>query len=344
MIRFENDYTTGAHPKILQRLVETNEDQTAGYGMDPYCERARELIRNFCQNEQADVHFLVGGTQTNKIVIASILRPHQGVIAAQTGHIAVHETGAIEATGHKVLTLPSEDGKLTASQVQASIDEHVTDSARVHTVQPGLVYISHPAENGALYTKKELQNISQVCKAAGIPFFLDGARLGYGLTSPMTDVTIVDIATLCDVFYIGGTKVGAMFGEAVVIGNPALQQDFRYLMKQNGALLAKGRLLGIQFEVLFEDNLYSEISAHANALAMKIRAAFIEKGYALHYDSMTNQQFIILPNDVMEQLQQQFAFTFWEKYDETHSVVRICTSWATKEEHVEQLIQAVHAL
>lgn len=341
MIRFENDYTTGAHPQILQRLVETNEDQTVGYGMDPYCERARGLIRNFCQNDQVDVHFLVGGTQTNKIVIASILRPHQGVIAAHTGHIAVNETGAIEATGHKVLTVLNEDGKLAAAQVQAVIDKHMEDTGRIHSVQPGMVYISHPAENGALYTKAELEQLSAVCKQAGIPLFLDGARLGYGLAAATTDVTIADITKLCDAFYIGGTKVGAMFGEAVVIVNDALKKDFRYMIKQNGALLAKGRLLGIQFEVLFEDHLYIDISKHANILAMKIREALVKKNFALRYDSVTNQQFAILPNNAIEQLQQNFAFTFWEKQNETHSVVRICTSWATKEEHVEQLIEAI---
>lgn len=344
MIRFENDYTTGAHPKILQRLIDTNEEQTTGYGLDPYSARARELIRDFCQNDSVDIHFLVGGTQTNKTVIASILRPYQGVIAAHTGHIAVHETGAIEATGHKVLTVTSADGKLTAAQVQAVIDEHETDGGRVHLVQPGMVYISHPAENGAIYSKAELQQLRDVCKKAGIPLFLDGARLGYGLAAAQSDVTMADIAALCDVFYIGGTKVGAMFGEAVVIVNPALKKDFRYMMKQNGALLAKGRLLGIQFEVLFEDGLYVDISRQAVEQAMRIRAAFVEKGFALYEDSVTNQQFVILPNAVIEQLQQTYSFAFWEKYDDEHRVVRFCTSWATKAEHVEQLVRDIKEL
>lgn len=338
MIRFDHDYTTGAHPQILQRLIETNDEQLAGYGVDAHCERARELIRTACGDTSVDVHFLVGGTQTNKIVIASILRPHQGVISPSTGHIAVNETGAIEATGHKVLTVESENGKLKASQVQAVIRRHAEN---VHVAQPGMVYISHPAENGALYTKEELSELSAVCRAAGIPLFLDGARLGYGLAASGTDVTMADIAALCDAFYVGGTKVGAMFGEAVVITNDRMKNDFRYIMKQNGALLAKGRLLGIQFEVLFEDGLYLTIAKHANDMALKIRDAFVREGYALRHNSVTNQQFVILPNAVLEELQQQFIFTFWEKHDETHTVVRVCTSWATKEEHVELLVKAV---
>lgn len=340
MIRFENDYTTGAHPKILQRLIETNEEQLVGYGLDPHCDKARALIQDYCQNDSVDVHFLVGGTQTNKIVIASILRPYQGVIAPHTGHIAVNETGAIEATGHKVLTVLSEDGKLTAAQVQAVIHGHADN---VHTVQPGMVYISHPAENGALYTKVELEQLSTVCRAAGIPLFLDGARLGYGLAAATTDITMADIAKLCDAFYIGGTKVGAMFGEAVVITNDALKTNFRYMMKQNGALLAKGRLLGIQFEVLFEEPLYIEVAARANELALKIRDTFTKKGFALRYPSDTNQQFVILPNAVLARLQQQFVFTLWESGAD-ESVIRLCTSWATTEEQARQLIEAIEAL
>ncbi|MER1987273.1 MAG: beta-eliminating lyase-related protein [Solibacillus sp.] len=341
MIRFDNDYTEGAHVRILQKLVETNDVQTAGYGMDEYCDRARKLIQEACATD-GDVHFLVGGTQTNTTIIASILRPYQGAIAATSGHIAVHETGAIEATGHKVLTIPSDDGKITAAQVQAYYDAHYHDATHEHIVQPGLVYISHPTENGTTYTKAELEALSAVCRKCALPLMLDGARLGYGLVA-QPDVTLADIAALCDVFYIGGTKVGALFGEAVVITNEVLKKDFRYMMKQRGGLLAKGRLLGIQFETLFEDGLYYDVSKHAVDLAMQIRAAFEAKGFAMRYDSMTNQQFPILPNRAMEQLKERYSFSFWEPVGEL-SAVRFCTSWSTKEEHVAQLIADIEKL
>ncbi|WP_107924571.1 threonine aldolase family protein [Lysinibacillus parviboronicapiens] len=344
MIRFENDYTEGAHQQILQRLVETNEEQSPGYGTDEHCEKARSYIRKRCAVKNADVHFLVGGTQTNTTVIASILRAHQGVIAANSGHIAVHETGAIEATGHKVLTLPSDDGKIKAMQIKELFDAHWDDVTHEHMVQPGLVYISHPTENGTTYSKTELEQISKVCRECGLPLFMDGARLGYGLVSQDGDLTLADIAKLCDVFYIGGTKIGALFGEAVVIIKEDLKKDFRYLMKQNGGLLAKERLLGIQFEVLFEDGLYYEISKHAVEMANMIRQAFVEKGFSLRYDSKTNQQFPILPNDVLAILGEKYSFSFWEKVDATHSVVRFCTSWATKKEHVEMLVADIKGL
>lgn len=341
MIRFDNDYTEGAHVRILQKLVETNEVQTPGYGMDEYCERARTLIQSACETD-GDVHFLVGGTQTNTTIIASILRPHQGAIAATSGHIAVHETGAIESTGHKVLTIPSEDGKLTAQQVKDYYEAHCNDATREHVVQPGLVYISHPTENGTTYTKEELEALSEVCRVNGLPLMLDGARLGYGLVA-QPDVTLADIARLCDVFYIGGTKVGALFGEAVVITNDALKKDFRYLIKQRGGLLAKGRLLGIQFETLFEDGLYEEVSKHAVDLALQIRTAFLAKGFAMRYDSMTNQQFPILPSSALEKLRESYSFSYWEPVGEL-SAVRFCTSWSTKPEHVAQLIQDIEQL
>lgn len=344
MIRFENDYTEGAHRRILERLLETNEEQTPGYGTDEHCENARTYIRKACGADQADVHFLVGGTQTNTTVIASILRPHQGAIAATTGHIAVHETGAIEATGHKVLTLPSDDGKIQASQIKEMYEAHWNDPTHEHMVQPGLVYISHPTENGTTYRKAELEAISSVCREYGLPLFLDGARLGYGLASKDSDLTLEDIAKLCDVFYIGGTKVGALFGEAVVITNEALKKDFRYMIKQRGGLLAKGRLLGIQFEALFEDGLYFDISRQAVELAIKIRDAFVEKGFPLRYDSTTNQQFPILPDDVIRELGKSYSFSLWEKIDETHSAVRFCTSWATKPQQVEALIEEIRSL
>jgi len=344
MIRFENDYAEGAHERILKRLLETNEEQTPGYGMDKYCENAKAYIRKACDVENADVHLLVGGTQTNTTVIASILRPHQGAVAAITGHIAVHETGAIEATGHKVLTLPSDDGKIRAEQVKEMYDAHWNDVTHEHMVQPGLVYISHPTENGTTYSRAELEALSKVCREHGLPLFLDGARLGYGLVSKDSDLSMADIARLCDVFYIGGTKVGALCGEAVVITNDALKKDFRYFIKQRGGLLAKGRLLGIQFETLFEDGLYYEIASHAVEMAMMIREAFIEKGYSFRYDSVTNQQFPILRNDVLSELGKKYSFSFWEKFDDNHSVVRFCTSWATKKENVEMLIEDIKAL
>ncbi|GED31171.1 threonine aldolase family protein [Brevibacillus centrosporus] len=344
MIRFENDYTEGAHKRILEQLWETNEEQTSGYGTDEHCEKARAYIRTACDAPNADVHFLVGGTQTNTTVIASILRPHQGVVSAATGHIAVHETGAIEATGHKVLTVPSEDGKIQAHQVKEIYDAHWNDVTHEHMVQPGMVYISHPTENGTTYTKAELEAISKVCRENGLPLFLDGARLGYGLVSEECDLTLADVARLCDVFYIGGTKVGALFGEAVVIMNDALKKDFRYMIKQRGGMLAKGRLLGIQFETLFEDGLYFDISRHAVQLAMMIRAAFSEKGFSFRYDSTTNQQFPILPDEICKELGKKYSFSHWEKADETHSVVRFCTSWATKRENVETLIEDIRAL
>ncbi|QVY62591.1 threonine aldolase family protein [Cytobacillus gottheilii] len=344
MIRFENDYAEGAHPRILQRLIDTNEEQSPGYGMDEHCAKAREYIRKACDRENADVHFLVGGTQTNTTVISSILRPHQGAVAAITGHIADHETGAIEATGHKVLTLPSDDGKIKAEQVKELYDAHWNDAAHEHMVQPGLVYISHPTENGTTYSKSELEELSKVCRECDLPLFIDGARLGYGLVSEGSDLSLADLAKLCDVFYIGGTKLGAMFGEAVVIMNDTLKKDFRYMIKQKGGMLAKGRLLGIQFETLFEDGLYYEISQHAVEMALMIREAFVEKGYSLRYDSKTNQQFPILPNEVLSKLDEKYSFSYWGKVDDENSVVRFCTSWATKKENVEMLIEDIRSL
>lgn len=344
MIRFECDYLEGAHPKILQALMETNSMQTPGYGVDAYCEEARALIKNKCQNKKCDVHFLVGGTQVNKTVIASILRPHQGVICAETGHINVHETGAIENTGHKVLPLASEDGKLTASQIEACYKAHIEDATSEHMVQPGMVYISHPTENGTLYSKSELIAISKVCHEYGLPLFLDGARLGYGLTAEGADIFLEDLAALCDVFYIGGTKVGMLFGEAVVITQEILKKDFRYMIKQQGGMLAKGRLLGIQFKALLEDDTYFAIAEKANKQAMQIKKVFMETGHRFLFDSFTNQQFPILSNQEIEVLQKDYAFSFWRKIDETHSAVRFCTSWATEDEQVEKLITSIQEL
>lgn len=344
MIHFQNDYSEGTHPRILQRLLETNELQTAGYGLDEFSARARQLIQTACEAPDAAVHFLTGGTQTNLVVIAAILRPHQGVIAPITGHIGKSEAGAIEATGHKVLTLPTMDGKLTAAQVEELVEAHWSSPSHEHAVQPGMVYISQPTETGTLYSKQELQALRTVCDEQGLPLFIDGARLGYGLVAEMNDVTLPDIAALSDVFYIGGTKIGAMFGEAVVITKESLKRDFRYLFKQRGAMLAKGRMLGIQFEVLFENNLYTDIAQHAVTQSMKIRQAALQLGCALKYDSMTNQQFLILPNEWIAKLHEKYNFFIWSKESDTHSVGRFCTSWCTKPEYVDAFIADLQAL
>ena len=341
MIRFECDYAEGMHPAILDALIKTNEEQTPGYGVDTHCEHARELIKKACHREDVDVHFLVGGTQTNATIIAAGLRPYQGVLSAVTGHINVHETGAIESYGHKVLPLPSEDGKITAAQISEAWETHIHDGSFEHMVQPGMVYISQPTENGTLYSRKELQEISDVCRRAGLYLFVDGARCGYGLMAEGNDVMLPDLAALADVFYIGGTKVGAMFGEAVVIVNPALKKDFRYFIKQHGAMLAKGRLLGIQYEVLFTDHLYEKIALHADELAIRIRHAFEKHNVSMLYDSVTNQQYPVLTDTELAAFSKKYAFRFWCKTDDTHSAVRVCTSWATKEEVVDELIRDI---
>lgn len=339
MVYFNNDYSEGCHPRILERLVQSNFEQTPGYGADLYCARAAERIRQLCGMDGLHVHFLVGGTQTNLTVIDAALRPHQGVLGAKTAHIQVHETGAVEATGHKVLSLPSDDGKLTAGQIEAAVTAHYTDEAAEHMVQPGMVYISNPTELGTLYSLTELEAISAACKKYGIYLFLDGARLGYGLTACGNDVTLPDLARLCDVFYIGGTKVGALFGEAVVISNAAIARDFRYLMKQHGGMLAKGRLLGIQFETLFEDGLYFEIARHANHLADQIRDTISQLGYSFLVPGCTNQIFPILPDGVLAVLAERFSFSEQERVDAGHRAVRFCTSWATTQDHVDALCE-----
>ena len=339
LIRFENDYTRGAHPTILQRFVETNEKQTAGYGTDEICEQAARLIKRECNNEDVDVHFLVGGTQTNLTVIASILRSHEAVIAPVTGHIATSETGAIEATGHKVLTIPTETGKITAAQIEAV----AAAPENVHAPKPGMIFISQSTEFGGVYTKAELLEIKRVANAYELPLFIDGARLGYAFASEENDATLADLAEICDVFYIGGTKVGALFGEAVVIVNDRLKRDFRYLMKQRGALLAKGRLLGLQFETFFTDDLYYNIAAHAVKMAMKIKAALTQKGIALAYPATTNQLFIELTQGQFEKLSEKYVFALWKK-EEVRVIVRLCTDWSTHEAHVDQLIEDIHAL
>ena len=329
----------------MEALLATNMEQTQGYGVDEHCEHARELIREKCGKSDADVNFLVGGTQTNVTVIASILKPYQGVVCADSGHINVHETGAVEAAGHKVLALSSTDGKISAAQIEEIYISHMQDGSREHMVQPGLVYISQPTEIGTLYTKEELTAISDVCRQSDIPLFLDGARLGYGLAAQGNDVTLEDIAELCDVFYIGGTKVGALFGEAVVITKENLKKDFRYNIKQRGGMLAKGRLLGIQFEELFRDDLYMEISSHADRLAMKIKKAFQQKGIPFAVDSNTNQQFPVLNKNQADKLAEKYTFDKNDhELENGPSKVRFCTSWATKEENVDALVQDIMEL
>ena len=337
VIYFNNDYSEGCHPKILEALTRTNYEQTLGYGEDEYCARAAEKIRTLCGREDAAVHFLVGGTQTNMTVIAAALRPHQGVLCAGSGHINTHETGAVEATGHKVLPLPSQDGKIHAGQVREAVLSHRGDSSFEHTVQPKMVYISNPTELGTLYTKAELPALRDTCRELGLYLFLDGARLGYGLKAKDNDLTLKDIGDCCDIFYIGGTKVGALFGEAVVITNPELKEDFRYLIKQRGGMLAKGRLLGIQFDALMTDNLYFDISAHAIALAEKLENTFKELDVPFLVPVQSNQLFPILPDGVLARLAEAYVFCEQCRVDESHRAVRFCTSWATKEENVQAL-------
>lgn len=341
MIRFDCDYLEGAHPAILQKLIETNMDQTIGYEVDPYCEAAAEKIRAACACPGAAVHFLVGGTQTNTTVIYSLLRPWEGVLSADTGHINCHESGAIEGTGHKVIALPGQDGKLTAEMVENAFEAWKADASWEHIVKPGMVYISHPTETGTLYTLAELTALSETCRRLRLPLYLDGARLGYGLAAEGTDITLPDIARLCDIFYIGGTKVGALFGEALVIPDPALIPDIRSLIKQRGGLLAKGRLLGIQFDVLFTDGLYFKLGKHAMDLARTLREGFAAKGYSFMCDSPTNQQFPILSYEQIERLSKDFSFDDYGPADAHHRYVRFCTSWATTEENVRKLLEAI---
>lgn len=341
MIYFNCDYNEGAHERVMNSLMSTNMEQAGGYGEDKYCERAREIIRRLCKDDTLMVQFLVGGTQANLTVISAALRPHQGVLAAETGHINVHETGAIEACGHKVLTLPSEDGKITAEQVERAYKDHIKEDSFEHMVQPKMVYISNPTELGTIYSKKELEELSAVCKRTGLYLFMDGARLGYGLTAEGNDLDLENIARLCDVFYIGGTKVGALFGEAVVISEPHIKEDFRYIIKQKGGMLAKGRLLGQQFSALLEDGLYFDIGRHANVMAKEIRSALTKAGYPLLLENPTNQIFVVMPDEKLKALQKDYGFCYHQRIDKTHSAVRICTSWATDKENVRKLVEDI---
>lgn len=341
MLSFESDYVEGAHELILKRLMETNLEQLSGYGADPYCAQAKEKIREACECPDADIYFLVGGTQTNQTVIDGMLASYEGVIAAETGHVSVHEAGAIEYTGHKVITLPQHEGKIRADELEFCLRTFWEDESHEHMVFPGMVYISHPTEYGTLYTKAELEALAEVCRSSHIPLFLDGARLGYGLESRQTDVTLQDIARLCDVFYIGGTKVGALCGEAVVFTKQNRPPHFINSIKKRGALLAKGRLLGIQFDTLFTDDLYFEISRHAIDMAEELKKVLEGRQIEFYLKSPTNQQFVILENERIRKLKKEVMFSFWEKYDETHTVIRFVTSWATTKEDLAALDQAL---
>ncbi len=339
MILFHNDYSEGCHPEVFQALVRTNMEQTPGYSEDKYCQSAAEKIRRCCRNEELAVHFLVGGTQTNLTVITAGLRPHQGVLCADSGHIHVHETGAIEAAGHKVLWLVSQDGKINAQQVTEYVKNHFEDPSFEHTVQPGMVYISNPTEWGTLYTRQELEDLSAACREHDLYLFLDGARLGYGLMAPDNDISMEDLARLCDAFYIGGTKVGALFGEAVVISNRGLARDFRYIMKQRGGMLAKGRLLGVQFDTLFEDDLYFRISSHADRMAHKLKQTFEKLNYSFFMPPQSNQLFPVLPGRVRAELAKKYTFIEMDWVDEDLRVCRFCTSWATEPASVSALCE-----
>lgn len=337
MVSFVSDYIAGAHPVVLRRLVETNLECLPGYGSDHYCADAKDKIREACGCPEAEVFFLMGGTQTNAVVISSFLREYEGVVAAHTGHVSVHEAGAVEHTGHKVLEVAQTAGKIKADTLERYLEGFYQDANHDHMVFPGMVYISHPTEYGTLYTQKELQMLSDICRHYEIPLYLDGARLGYGLMSRDTDVTLADIARLCDVFYIGGTKVGALCGEAVVFPKANMPKHFLTTVKLHGALLAKGRLLGIQFDTLFTDGLYFDIGRQAIDRAEELKQIIRDAGLAFYLESPTNQQFVILENGRMERLKQEVAFEFWEKCDDDHTVVRFATSWSTTKEDLEKL-------
>lgn len=343
MIRFECDYAELVHPKILELMTKNANTQFSTYSEDIFADNAKALIKKACNNNEIDVHFFVGGTQTNKTAIASALRPHECVIAPVSGHIATHETGAIENTGHKVVTLETPDGKLTATQIKECFHFHDTDVNKEHVVKPRMVYISNPTEYGTIYSKQELTDISNVCKETNLLLYVDGARLAYALEAENNDVSLQDLTNLCDMFYIGGTKVGAMIGEAIVIVNDSLKPDFRYLIKQAGGLLAKGYILGMQFTALFEDNLYFSIGKKANQQAARIKKTFIANGFKVKLDTFTNQIFIVLPQNAYDKLAEKYTFSFWEK-DGIDNVVRFCTSFATTDENVDELISDIKKL
>lgn len=340
MISFKNDYSEGALPEIMEALVKTNLESTVGYGMDEYCLQASEKIKKRINRPDAEVHFLVGGTQANQTCISAFLRSYEAVIGVKTAHINVHETGAIEATGHKVVTVTGIDGKVTPQDIRAAVEYHSDE----HMVKPKMVYVSDSTEIGTIYYKKELEEISACCKELGLYLYLDGARLGSALTAEGNDLTIEDIANLTDAFYIGGTKNGALFGEAVVLLNPELKREFRYSIKQHGGMLAKGRLLGIQFDCLFTDDLFFKAAAHANRMAMKLKKGLSDWGVEFMADSVTNQQFPIFTNEEIEALNREFLFEYNDKIDANRTAIRFCTSWATREEDIQMLIEKVKSI
>ena len=344
MVSFENDYNTGAHPEVLRRLMETNLEPQTGYGADKWCASAAEKIRLACQSQEADVEFIAGGTQTNAVVISSLLRDWEGVIAAETGHVAAHEAGAIEYTGHKVLTLPQHEGKIATPELESFLTAFYADANREHMVWPGMVYLSHPTEFGTLYSQAELAAIRAICLRYGLKLYLDGARLACGLQCASAELTLPDLAELCDVFYIGGTKCGALCGEAVVFPRHGRPAHFTNTVKKRGALLAKGRLLGVQFDALFTDGLYFRIGKHEADTAEKLKALFKERGIPLWLDSPTNQQFVELEDGQIEKLKEKVAFSFWEKTDERHTVIRFVTGWSTTEEELDALAAALDEL
>ncbi len=337
MYSFKNDYSEGAHPRILEALIKCNMEQSEGYGEDIFTARAIKLIKEKIRREDVDVHLLVGGTQTNLTALSAFLRPHEAVIAANTGHVLVHETGAIEATGHKVISVDVEDGKLTRKNIEAVIEEHTDE----HMVKPKLVYISNSTEIGTIYKREEVEELSEVCKKHDLYLYVDGARLGSALCSNENNMKIYELAQLVDAFYIGGTKGGALIGEALVICRDTLKKDFRYHIKQKGALLAKGRLLGIQFEELFKDNLYFDLATHANNMAQILKKGIVDAGYSFMINSSSNQVFPILPNKLINSLEKKYLFLIWEKIDKENSAIRLVTSWATNEEKVLEFIADV---
>ena len=343
MYLFQNDYNMMCHPKVLQAMNDAASDKMVGYGTDEVCLQAAELIKQYCGTQDVFVHFLTGGTQTNLTVMAAALRPHQAAVAPIGAHIDEHETGAIEATGHKVITLPTPDGKLTAQQIEQVMEHHYSPEGpgTEHMPQPKLVYVSVPTELGTIYQLSELEALSKVCKKYGLYLYGDGARLGYGMTASGNDVTLPDMCRLFDAFYIGGTKLGTMFGEAVVIVNPAINEDFRYLIKQRGGMLAKGWLTGIQFRAMFEDGLFFEIGKHANQLAGQIRQTLKRLGWPMPVDSPTNQVFTVLPDSLLEQLCKEFVITEWGRVDESHRMIRFCTSWSTSQHEVNALCDSL---
>lgn len=340
MYSFTNDYSEGAHESILKALLDSNLKQSSGYGLDEYSEKAKDILKNVLKNEKIDIHFIPGGTQVNLICISSFLKQYEAAIAADTGHIAVHETGAIEACGHKVITAPSNDGKLTVDKIEKILKIHTDE----HMVKPKLVYISNATEIGTIYKKQELIDLYTYCREKNLLFFIDGARMGSAITCEENDLELCDLVNLCDAFYIGGTKNGALFGEALVICNDSLKEDFRYNIKQKGALLAKGRLLGIQFMELFKDDLFFNLAKHANEMAALIQDALIEENYKLLIKSPTNQIFPILPNSSIDKLREKYSFNTWEEYDENHTVIRLVTSWATEKDKVLDFINDLRNL